>query len=271
MKKEILTEYAEKVYGYAFRRTYSVEEAEDLSQEILLTALSAMDKLTDDAKFEPWLWALAANVTKSFRRHIGKQRAMFTYDSFPEDIAEEADEDCEEEESRIREKIAYLSRAYREIILLHYYDNLGVSEIAERLGLPVGTVTWRLSEARKKLKKEYISMVLENSENIKIISDCCPGLIPFFKYYEFKIAELMRSADRMGELARCLYKEYSNDRGAVAAVISKHPLGQVGFKCLDCNEDGHEVLMKYYKDRLEKLIPEYFEPDDLHRLFYSEK
>ncbi len=120
-------------------------------------------------------------------------------------------------------------------------------------------------------KKEYISMVLENSENIKIISDCCPGLIPFFKYYEFKIAELMRSADRMGELARCLYKEYSNDRGAVAAVISKHPLGQVGFKCLDCNEDGHEVLMKYYKDRLEKLIPEYFEPDDLHRLFYSEK
>jgi len=158
MKKEILTEYAEKVYGYAFRRTYSVEEAEDLSQEILLTALSAMDKLTDDAKFEPWLWALAANVTKSFRRHIGKQRAMFTYDSFPEDIAEEADEDCEEEESRIREKIAYLSRAYREIILLHYYDNLGVSEIAERLGLPVGTVTWRLSEARKKLKKEYISM-----------------------------------------------------------------------------------------------------------------
>lgn len=159
MKKEILAEYAEKVYGYAFRRTYSVEEAEELSQEILLTALASMDRLADDVKFEPWLWALAANVTKSFRRHIGKQRAMFAYDSFPEDIAEEeADDGCEEEESCIREKIAYLSRAYREIILLHYYDNLGVAEIAERLGLPVGTVTWRLSEARKKLKKEYVSM-----------------------------------------------------------------------------------------------------------------
>ena len=94
MDANIIESYVEKIYGYAVNHTYSREEADDLSQEILFTVVRELPKLKDENKFEPWLWGIASNVTKSFRRHMGKQRAMYSYD-IPEDIAYEEDFDNE--------------------------------------------------------------------------------------------------------------------------------------------------------------------------------
>ncbi len=155
MNPEVIEQYVDKVYAYAIRRTFTEEEAADLSQEILYTVLRELHKLRDDRKLEPWLWSIADNITKSFSRKQGKQRAMFTYD-IPEDLMQEEKPDEEEKElyASLRKKIAGLSQMYRDIIILHYYDGLSTKQISERLSIPEGTVTWRLSEARKKLKKE---------------------------------------------------------------------------------------------------------------------
>lgn len=56
MKANIIESYIEKVYGYAVNRTYSREEADELAQEILFTAVRELPKLKDDSKFEQWLW-----------------------------------------------------------------------------------------------------------------------------------------------------------------------------------------------------------------------
>lgn len=159
MDGRVLEQYVDKVYGYAVKRTYSREEAEDLSQEILFTALRELPKLRDDSRFDPWLWNLAGNVTKSFRRFMGKQRAMYSYDAL-EDFSQEpeSDEDTEELYASLRTKIAMLSELYRNILILHYYDGLSTKQISDRLSIPEGTVTWRLSEGRKKLKKECMNM-----------------------------------------------------------------------------------------------------------------
>ncbi len=159
MDASIVESYVEKVYGYAVNLTYSREEADDLSQEILFTVVRELPKLKDENKFEPWLWGIASNVTKSFRRHMGKQRAMYSYD-IPEDIAYEEgfDDDQEAVYDLLRTKIAMLSSIYRDIIVLYYYDSLSAKQISEQLNIPEGTVTWRLSEARKKLKKECTKM-----------------------------------------------------------------------------------------------------------------
>ena len=101
MDANIIESYVEKVYGYAVNHTYSREEADDLSQEILFTVVRELPKLKDENKFEPWLWGIASNVTKSFRRHMGKQRAMYSYD-IPEDIAYEEDFDNEQEALNLR-------------------------------------------------------------------------------------------------------------------------------------------------------------------------
>lgn len=159
MKANIIESYIEKVYGYAVNRTYSREEADELTQEILFTAVRELPKLKDDSKFEPWLWGVAGNVTKSFQRYMGKQRAMYSYDTL-EVIPYEDEYGDENEElyDSLRTKITMLSAIYRDIVILYYYDNLSTKQISEKLNISEGTITWRLSEARKKLKKECTEM-----------------------------------------------------------------------------------------------------------------
>lgn len=159
MKYSIIESYIEKVYGYAVNHTYSREEADELSQEILVTAVRELPNLKNKDRFEPWLWSIAKNVTKSFRRKLGKQREMYVY-NMPEHLVYEELEDESQEEMYdfLRSKIAMLSEIYRNIVILYYYDGLSTKQISERLEIPEGTVTWRLSEARKKLKKECVQM-----------------------------------------------------------------------------------------------------------------
>ncbi len=159
MHADIIESYIEKVYGYAVNRTYTREEADEMAQEILFTAVRELPKLKDDSRFEPWLWGVASNVTKTFRRYMGKQRAMYSYGTLETmSYEDEHGEENEELYDLLRSKIAMLSVIYRDIIILYYYDNLSTKQISERLDIPEGTVTWRLSEARRKLKKECENM-----------------------------------------------------------------------------------------------------------------
>lgn len=153
MNPNILIKYAECIYGYAIKRTYSREEADELSQEILLTTLKQLPTLKDENLFEPWLWGIAANVMRDFRRKQGKQRAMFAFDVLSDmSYTDEYVFIDEELYTSLRSRISQLSAIYRDIIVLYYFDGLSVKDIANRLCIPEGTVTWRLSEGRKKLK-----------------------------------------------------------------------------------------------------------------------
>ena len=158
MDAQALLAYTDRIYGYAVNRTYTREEADDLSQEILLTALRRLPTLREEERLEPWLWETARRVTAAFRRQIGRQRAMFVYDC-PELPATDI-YPAEEEEIRglVRARIAGLSGSWRDVLILYYYDGLSCKQIAQRLALPEGTVTWRLSEGRKRLKKECADM-----------------------------------------------------------------------------------------------------------------
>lgn len=167
-----LEQYIDRVYAYAVKRTFSEEEAAELSQEILFQAVKGLPGLREDSRFEPWLWGLAGNVAKTFRRSQGRQRAMYSY-GIPEDLPaqEDTDEETDELYDLLRVKISRLSAMYRDIIILFYYDNLSAKTIAARLGIPEGTVAWRLSEARRKLKKECVKMNENALRPVKLYLD----------------------------------------------------------------------------------------------------
>ena len=168
MKCDIIESYVEKVYGYAVRHTYSRDEADELAQQILFVAVRELSELRDEDRFEPWLWGIADNVTKSFRRGMGKRRATYSYDE-PLDLSAEDEYFGGEAGERealydsLRTKVAMLSSIYRDIVVLHYYDGLSSKTISERLGIPEGTVRWRLSEARRKLKEELTDNDMEET------------------------------------------------------------------------------------------------------------
>ena len=157
MESKILENYVERIYGWAVRHTFSDDEADELSQEILLTALKQLPKLRDESRFEPWLWGIAKNTERAFRRYCGRMRTYVSIDLI-EELPEPDPDGIEEDEAALRRSISRLSAIYRDIVILHYYDGLSTKSIAKRLGIPEGTVTWRLSEARRKLKKEYENM-----------------------------------------------------------------------------------------------------------------
>lgn len=156
MQNITLEPYVERIYGYALRRTFSREEADELAQEILLTLLQELPRLRDDARFEPFLWGVAKRVTLRFRRTMGRLRRHMSWDDLSALPA--AVDEASAEYAALRRQVAMLSAQWRDMLVLHYFDGLSTREIAQRLSLPEGTVTWRLSRARQRLKEEYETM-----------------------------------------------------------------------------------------------------------------
>ncbi len=115
-------------------------------------------------------------------------------------------------------------------------------------------------------KKECIGVLLNQREKLETVMKNCPSFVPAIKYYDYKLSEVLQTADKMAILAVSLYKEYGYDRKAVANVIKKHPLSDIGFKSLASNKTGSEILLSCTLERICKLIPDY-EAEDLTKLF----
>ena len=116
-------------------------------------------------------------------------------------------------------------------------------------------------------KKDAVTTLLYIKSDVEKICKSNPLLIHVFKYYDFKLAELNFQANQMAALARSLYNEYSNDRGAVAKIIKPHKLAFIGFKALENpNLKGEEILAGAPIEKLIKLIHDYV-PEDLNDLF----
>ena len=149
----------DKTFAWSISRTFSREEAEELTQEILFQALKSIKNLRNHKKFEPWFWGLAHITLKVFKRSKAKNSSLMTYnDSMNLTVEDKYDFETDEEYEILRRKISQMSAAYRDIIVMYYYDNLSCKVISQKLGLPEGTVTYRLSLARDKLKKECNQM-----------------------------------------------------------------------------------------------------------------
>jgi len=165
MDNSALVDYVDKLLLFSRNRTYSRDEAEDLTQEILFQAAKNISAVRDADKFEGWLWSVANNTLRSFRRGKGREREFFS-EELTENVTSQAycDEyaferaELSEVYETLRKNVAYLSATYRDIIVMHYYDNATCKEISEKLNIPEGTVSYRLSVGRKKLKKEHTAM-----------------------------------------------------------------------------------------------------------------
>lgn len=159
MDYECIAGMLDKTFAWSVTRTFSREEAEELTQEIMFQALKSIGELRYEDKFEPWFWRLADITLKVYKRGKMKNRNLMSYDEVTTlPFEDEYDFETDEEYQNLRRKIVQMSAAYRDIIVLHYYDNLTCKAISQKLGLPEGTVTYRLSLARNKLKERCDQM-----------------------------------------------------------------------------------------------------------------
>jgi len=155
--ESIITEYIKPIFGFALKRCKSIQDAEDLSQEIAARAFSALlvrDDISDVGRF---IWTVAHNALSNYYRDNAKSIVGIPIDDVAE-LIEDPCSDMNKDEnteilSRLRGEIAYLSKLQRRIVILHYFENRRQSDIAKELGIPLGTVKWHLFEAKKELKR----------------------------------------------------------------------------------------------------------------------
>ena len=118
-------------------------------------------------------------------------------------------------------------------------------------------------------KRDCVELLLTDQQKMTALTEINPALIPCFKFYDFALAELCYTADKLATIAKRLYEEYSGDRGAVAKIILKHKLSSIAMRALSSDKSGSEVLLTLSADRIANLMPTY-EPEDLYYLFNDE-
>ena len=159
-------EYMEKVYYFCLRKTGDSYEAEDLTSDISVSVISELERGVEPENFSAWVWRIAKNRYAKWADRRHRRRASVVDTDAGELELEDADGDVlgrvirDDEMSRLRRELAFISSEYRNIIVAYYIENKRTRDIAADLGIPEGTVTSRLYRARQALK-EGMSMARE--------------------------------------------------------------------------------------------------------------
>ncbi|MEV8098351.1 RNA polymerase sigma factor [Kitasatospora sp. NPDC085879] len=160
---ELFDLYARAVYNHAFRLTANWSVAEDVMSATFMEAWRLRGKVTPEGgSLRPWLLGIATNLARNHCRSNRRYRAaaaalaatgpsVTEVPDHAEDVAGQVDD-----RRRIAAAIAAmgsLRRSEREVLVLCLWEGLEYAEVAEALGIPLGTVRSRLSRARTRLRK----------------------------------------------------------------------------------------------------------------------
>ncbi|WP_367925654.1 RNA polymerase sigma factor [uncultured Ruthenibacterium sp.] len=166
MKREqaekITVEYLKPIYGFALKRCANLQDAEDLTQEIVLKVFRALLCMEEIEALDKFIWTVVHNTLANYYRGKVKTALGVPIDDLAELLPSEDDTASgiieKENTDRLHREIAYLSKLQRRIVIAYYFENKRQERIASELGIPVGTVKWHLFEAKKDLKKGMNAM-----------------------------------------------------------------------------------------------------------------
>lgn len=171
--EELVIRHQRAVMGTAYKETENTFSAEDASQDAFVSAWMNLASLRESDKFCSWVCAIAKNCARTLNAKYHSSIPSISFDLLEE--SDLSDEECEwrtvaEERADLHDAVEHLSEKIRETISLHYFEDKSVSEIAELLNIPEGTVKWRLSEGRKQLRKGYEVMEKSYDEKENLVS-----------------------------------------------------------------------------------------------------
>ncbi len=141
---ELIREYTPALYRLAYGILSNREEAEDVVSESVLKAYEKLHTLRKAECFRAWIMQIAVNEA---RRTYGRKKRYTAV----EDV-EEYMPAFEDEYHELWDVVMKLDMGYRETVILYFYEQLSIREIARILHVAEGTVKSRLSRAKKQLK-----------------------------------------------------------------------------------------------------------------------
>lgn len=167
----------DKIYQFSYRRCNTSYEAEDLCSDIILTVISAVHKQEQIENFYAFVWTVARRVyadycekRNSVRQTISMENGDYAIAAKENEIDSFIEETAEQEQIRkIFAEISFLSKAYREVMVLYYLDEMKVKDISKKLNISETTVKQRLFFARNTVRKE-VEIMNERNLSLKPVS-----------------------------------------------------------------------------------------------------
>ena len=170
-KQELLKlideELLEKLYGFCYSGTNDSYQAQDLCSDIVYALLKAANTDGDIASPYAFIWRIARNVYADFSK-ARRLNADMLYEGDPTEKLEHiADEEFEDDYSgelitAVYRRISFMTKAYREAMIMFYIDGLSTADIANRLNTSETAIRQRLFSARQKIRKEVEEMTQTN-------------------------------------------------------------------------------------------------------------
>jgi RNA polymerase sigma-70 factor, ECF subfamily len=165
---ELVQRHQDRLYRCLYRIFGNSEDTLDTVQEAFLNAYQNLDSFKGDSLFFTWLYRIAVNTAISSKR---KQRMVLSIDASPEGeaVIEPVDSsefnrpgqalEQAEQEKRIQQALARLSAEHRAVLVMKDMQGQKYEDMAEVLGVPIGTIRSRLHRARLELRE-----ILEEDE-----------------------------------------------------------------------------------------------------------
>ena len=181
--EQIYNEAYKAVYWTAMALLKNEADAEDIVQDTFVSLIESYDSIKDKSKVTAWLKKNAANkclnrLTRTKTDNV-EDEFFDSVEAIPEDFLPDSIVESEDARKIVMDIINnVLSEDVRRTLILFYFDEMSTKEIAEALGIPQGTVLWRLNFAKKKIKKEVEKYEKEN--NTKLFGMAIPFLSKLF-------------------------------------------------------------------------------------------
>lgn len=155
--EEIYHRFDAMVYNVALRLAGDPEEAADLTQEIFLRIFRHLEKFRGRSSLKTWVYRVAINHCRS---RLGRKRPPAS--SLDEETARPLPDPgrgpeewavADDEARRVAEALGRLPAVYKEAVVLRDLEGLTYQEIAEVLGIRIGTVRSRIARGRERLRE----------------------------------------------------------------------------------------------------------------------
>jgi RNA polymerase sigma-70 factor (ECF subfamily) len=152
--QELIEEHGDRLLRSAHLLCGDKTEAQDLVQETLLQAFKSAPTFRGESEVYTWLHGILRNLC---HRHFRKQKRLvvvekpFAQEAFHPEPPNEMDQNFYA--SRLVAALRELSQEHREVIVLRYYENLKIPQIAAQIGVSEGTIKSRLHYAARCLKQ----------------------------------------------------------------------------------------------------------------------
>lgn len=268
-----IAEASKTIFNYCLGKTRDRDEAEDLSQEILLELLKSSQNIRDEKAFYGFMWAVAGNVYKQWCRKRQQNRTceLTEVSAATEDVYFD---DENEDIYLLRRELSLLSQKYRRATILYYIERKSCAEIAQLLFISESMVKYLLFKARTILKE---GMNMER--NLGQLSYNPKSLIPMYngsgpnRFWDF-----MQSKIRQNIVSACYndaltVQQISLETGIPLPYLDDEIAELVKYKILiqdgkhyqsnvivisaDCTDEINRAVTKYHEriaDRIESFL-----------------